>query len=394
MKILYAAFDPVPFPKGSAVRIEATIRALLKAGAQVRLVTPAPPRPVDGFNSQLNIPGLEHVPVPCQGEHFLDRAMAFREAVRTRVAENVDDVLFFRSIWEGLPMVESGRFCVYEAHGFPSMELPSHFPSVSQRPELLEKFVLQEQLCLHRARRVLTPSFTGKTYLMTRGVRSGSITVIPNSIISQDYPEPTDCPPGPPWRVAYMGTMAPWQGLTVLLESLARFKGRLDIKLVLAGPRKGRWMRQARHVARGVRVRSMIDFTGPLAKPELRELLSGCHLFLAPLPNDPRNSAQGCCPIKILEYMACGRPVVSTAIRPVQELIEHGKTGWLVAPNSPYSLAQGISHLLEDEVLRKTIATQARESVMERFPRARFDEQLRSLLHDLRQELKVPLTLH
>lgn len=393
MKILYAAFDPVPFPKGSAVRIEATVRALVKGGAQVRLVTPAPPAPVEGFESQLEIPGLEHLPVPCPGEHFLDRAMAFREAVRHRVAENKDDVLFFRSIWEGLPMAESGRLCVYEAHGFPSMELPSHYPSVSQRPQLLEKFVAQEQLCLHRARRVLTPSSTGRTYLMTRGVRPSLIRIIPNSIIVSDYAEPPPSPPGPPWRIAYMGTMAPWQGLTVLMESLARFKGKRDIKLLLAGPRKGRWMRQARQVARGVRVRSMIEFTGALAKAELREFLASCHLFVAPLPNDPRNSAQGCCPIKILEYMACGRPVVSTAIRPVKELLEHGKTGWLVAPNSPYSLAQGIGHLLDNEELRQTLAAQARAAAFESFPRSRFDGQLSDLLAELRKELEVAVAL-
>lgn len=383
MKLLYAAFDPVPFPKGSAVRIEATVRALAAAGAKVRLVTPEQPREVEGFPSRLQVDGVEHQTVSCSGDHFLDRAMAYRQAVRQAVAQGDEDLLMFRSIWEGLPMVESGKPVVYEAHGFPSVELPSHYPGVLGRPELLDRFVAQEQLCLHKARLVLTPSATGRTYLMTRGVNSDRIRVIPNSILAEDFPAPNDPPASTPFRLAYMGTMAPWQGLITLFEALGRLKGRVDLKLFLAGPRKGRWMRQAKEAARGVRVRSMVEFTGPMERAELHRFLQTCHLFLAPLPNDVRNSAQGCCPIKILEYMACGRPVLSTAIRPVAELLSHGETGWLVAPNSSYSLARGITHLLENPELCASLSDKARQVVVRDFHRSLFDRRVAALVDEI-----------
>ncbi len=381
MKIAYAAFDPVPFPKGSAVRIEATVTALARAGAQVQLLTPLAEQPPEGFATSLEVEGVCHQPVPIGGDHFLDRALSFRQAVKEQMKPA--QVAIFRSPWEGLAMLERVERVVYEAHGFPSVELPSHYPGVLHRAGLMERLVGQEQLCLARAERVLTPSETGKTYLLSRGVQPQRVRVIPNSLDLSRFETPPPPPTGPPWRLAYMGTMAPWQGLTVLLEALAHLKNRVPVKLVLAGPRKGRWMRQARRVAKAVRVRSLIEFTGPLSRQSLLELLWSCHLVLAPLPDDPRNSVQGCCPIKLLEYMACGRPILSTGIRPVRELLEHGRTGWLVAPGSPFSVAEGIRRLLEDPDLSARLSSEAREEVGHRFPRQRFNRQLAELVEEL-----------
>ncbi|MGE0494708.1 MAG: glycosyltransferase family 4 protein [Vulcanimicrobiota bacterium] len=383
MDMLYAAFDPVPFPKGSAVRIEATVRALAAAGLKVDLLTVEPSHRPEGFAERIECEGVEHRPVPIVGEHFLDRALAFREATRTRLRERDYQVVMFRSPWEGLAAVEKGLPCVYEAHGFPSVELPYHYPGVLSRPQLLDRLAAQEVACLRRSQLFVTPSATGRTYLISRGAPPRQIEVIPNSILPENFPEPPAPPPGPPWRLAYLGTLAPWQGLTTLLEALARLKGRLPVQLVLAGTRKGRWIRQARATAQRLRVRSMLDFAGPLSRSNVLELLWSCHFCLAPLPDDPRNSLQGCCPIKLLEYMACGRPLLSTQLRPVRELVTHAETGWLVRPNSCQALAEGIQQLAADPSLALELAQKARLEVLDRFPRQRFIAQIAHLVSRL-----------
>jgi hypothetical protein len=66
-----------------------------------------------------------------------------------------------------------------------------------------------------------------------------------------------------------------------------------------------------------------------MERPDLVPVLQTAHVCLAPLADDPRNVVQGCCPIKLLEYMAAGRPILSTRIPPVEELLEHGQTAHL-----------------------------------------------------------------
>ncbi len=365
--ILYAAFDPVPFPKGAATRIAATVRALTRAGARVTLLTPQAP-PVPGFAPRLE--GLDHRPVVLQADNFLDRALAFRAHVAETLAGEAWDACWVRSPWEGVPAARTGMPVVYEVHGFPSVELPAHFPRLREHPELLGRFVEEELLLLSRARHFVTPSQLGLRYLHSRGVRPERVHVIPNSV--DRFPPPRDRPEGP-FRALYAGTLAPWQGLDTLLEALALLKGRLDLKVRLAGTRKGPWLRQLRRHAQHLRVRSLLEVLGPLDPAALDEETSRADVCLAPLPDNARNSLQGCCPVKILEYMAAGRPVLSTRIPAVEELLIHGKTGWLVRPGSPRALADGLRWLVDHPAEAAGLGAQARVSVAERFSRAGFD---------------------
>lgn len=57
-------------------------------------------------------------------------------------------------------------------------------------------------------------------------------------------------------------------------------------------------------------------------------------------------------PIAALDAMAAGLPVVATPVGGVPELIEDGKTGWLVPPRNAEALAARLRSLLRDKELR------------------------------------------
>jgi glycosyltransferase involved in cell wall biosynthesis len=383
MKILYCANDPVPFPKGAGVRIEATVRALVQAGARLTLVTPKVAKPA-GFAQPLE--GVEHheIAVGPGADSFLERALRFRRGVEEQLASQAWDVFWFRSPWEGwaAQRLNFAGLTVYEAHGFPSMELPHHFPALHEHPEFLGRLAWEEQTLLYRASRVLTVSQTGVRFLGTRGVPQAKVVVLPNSALEGAFLQPQP-PPTPPLRLLYTGTLAPWQGLELLFEALLHLKNKLNIQLDLVGTRKGRWTRPLRRLAQQLRVRSMVQFSGPFEAQELRPLLAQTHVGVAPLPADSRNTVQGCCPIKIIEFMAAGLPILSTRLPVVEELVQHDESAWLVRPNSPWALAQGILRLAADADLRLRLGTAAQTRARQHFHRSRFEERLAAILTDL-----------
>lgn len=57
-------------------------------------------------------------------------------------------------------------------------------------------------------------------------------------------------------------------------------------------------------------------------------------------------------PLAVLEAMACGRPVVASAVGGIPEQVEDGETGFLVRPGDAAGLAHRLEFLLNDERLR------------------------------------------
>jgi glycosyltransferase involved in cell wall biosynthesis len=84
-----------------------------------------------------------------------------------------------------------------------------------------------------------------------------------------------------------------------------------------------------------------------LGRDELNQWVRHAALSVAPLTECSRNVEQGCAPLKILESMALGVPVVSTLIPSVEELMTDGCEGFLVRPNRPSELAREIRIGLE-----------------------------------------------
>jgi glycosyltransferase involved in cell wall biosynthesis len=72
-------------------------------------------------------------------------------------------------------------------------------------------------------------------------------------------------------------------------------------------------------------------------------------------------------PIRVLEAMACGVPVVASNVCAVPELIRDGLNGFLINPGSVSELAERISALLADPRMRRRMGLDARKTVLEKF---------------------------
>lgn len=385
MRILYLAPDPTPAPKGASVRIELTVRSLLSLGHEVRLLTPAAPAG--------RLEGVEHDAVELPQENYLERMLAFRREAAAWLRGRRAELVQFRGIWEGLPAAawaaETGARAVFEPHGFPSLELPYHFPALRENEALLERLAADENRLLRAADRVLTHSRTGRRFLLARGVPPARVAVVYNAADPALFaPARASAPDGPPWRIVYAGTLAPWQGLETLLEAL-RLLRRRDLELLVVGPRKGPWRARLRALARRLRVQGALRLCGAVAQRDLAPILHGAHLCAAPLPADARNAVQGCCPLKVLEYMAAARPILATGVPPLRELLTHGRDAWLVEPGSASALADGLAWLLAHPDAREALGRAARGQLLARFTPELFRARLAQALAPLGEPAEV-----
>ncbi|MBI4861502.1 MAG: glycosyltransferase family 4 protein [Candidatus Riflebacteria bacterium] len=367
MKVLYVVSDPLTSPKGASVRISATIEALRSRGDDVEVFQPS-------------------VAAGPEAD-FLGRMLALRREVASWLSGRRGDLIQFRGIWEGVPAVHWARArgvrSVYEAHGFPSVELEYHYPGLHRR-RTLEKIILEERALLSAVDRVITPSRTGRRFLLMRGVPAERVDVIPNGVdVNLFSPAIRPAPDAPPYRLVYVGTLSPWQGLATLVEALHHLRNGPLTELFVIGPTKGVWRRQLLRVARRLKVEPALRLSGPATQPDLVPALRSAHVCLAPLPDDSRNSLQGCCPIKILEYMAAGRPIVASRIAPVEEILEHRSSAYLVRAGSALELARGIRFLLENPAEREALGLQARARAVAEWTVERFRERVAGFMESL-----------
>jgi len=73
------------------------------------------------------------------------------------------------------------------------------------------------------------------------------------------------------------------------------------------------------------------------------------------------------CPVKLLDLLRAGVPVVGDAVGQIVENIRPGETGLLVPPGDDVAFAEAVLTLLEDEALRCAMSLRARQDVRERF---------------------------
>jgi len=95
-------------------------------------------------------------------------------------------------------------------------------------------------------------------------------------------------------------------------------------------------------------------------REDVSDILSLCDIFVLP------SLSEGM-PLALLEAMAAGVPAVATRVGGVTEVLEDGKSGFLVPPGDSQALARGIISLLEDRSLARRIGNSAREVVASRF---------------------------
>jgi glycosyltransferase involved in cell wall biosynthesis len=106
-------------------------------------------------------------------------------------------------------------------------------------------------------------------------------------------------------------------------------------------------------------------FLGRRPREEIPRYLLCADVCIDSFPNEPYYAAAH--PIKLLEYGACGKPIVATQVEETANLITHGKHGLLANPENPTESAECLIKLLSDTTLAKKMGSEFEQYVKENF---------------------------
>jgi glycosyltransferase involved in cell wall biosynthesis len=148
--------------------------------------------------------------------------------------------------------------------------------------------------------------------------------------------------------VAYLGVMAPQDGVDHLLRAanvLVRERGRDDVSFTLIGA--GDSFEELKALAGSLGLDGVCRFTGRVPDAEVERILATADVCVSPDPRNPLNDVSTM--NKVLEYMACAKPVVCFDLR--EHRASAGEGALYAEPNRDDDLATQIARLLDDPAL-------------------------------------------
>ena len=234
-----------------------------------------------------------------------------------------------------------------------------------------------ELLNLQAADVIVVVSESLKAELISRGIDARKILVNPNGVDPERYSPEIDSS-GLCQRlgltgktvIGFIGTFGRWHGAENLSAAFGELLKRnpayrSKVRLLMIGD--GIKMPDAREMAAKCGVAEECLFTGLIPQESGPQYLAAADILVAPHIPNPDGTPFFGSPTKLFEYMAMGSGIVASNLDQIGEVLQHGKTGWLVKPGDTESLWMGLKTLVDNEKLRTELGQAARKEVITRY---------------------------
>ncbi len=363
-KLLYVTFDVVPSPKGASTHIISFLEALKKISDEVTLISLGTAPGIE----ETTLRDVRHIRVGFDETHLFRRVELFRVFLESHLKDGYYDIVHFRSIWEGLPVLrlktELGYQTLFEVNGLPSIELKYHYPHIVSHKALTEKLKRIEVWAYRESDCIITPSEVTASLIKSASIAGRKIHVIPNGVDSSVFYPGKESAPSKCLSLLYTGTLAPWQGMETLIAAMKIIVREVPAHLVILGSGRKHWNRKCRKLIEKLHLEEQITRLPAVSHREVVKFIQKADICIAPLALCDRNIIQGCNPIKIFEYMACRKAVIASRIAAVEEILTHLVDSLLFTADDPESLAETVLLAWRDNSLRSQLAEKAYQSAM------------------------------
>lgn len=173
------------------------------------------------------------------------------------------------------------------------------------------------------------------------------------------------------FNVGYVGVLREWVNLEPVFRALETMNS--EINMIVVG-KEGRYDENI-SLAKQCGVSNRVNFTGMIPYRDIPRYI--CAMDVCIIPFEISATADSAVPLKLFEYMACERPVISTPIRGVESiagdsiLYVRGADEW----------ADAISRLYEDDKLRTELGKRGRRIVEDGYTWERITSEFEAVLH-------------
>ncbi|HHS98268.1 MAG TPA: glycosyltransferase [Chloroflexi bacterium] len=354
-------------PRGTmSVRALPMARALVRRGHQVTLLLPPWQNPEDaGRRWEEDGVSVDNIPLPSVPPPLFHLATALR-LTRRALALQPDAVHLFKpKAYSGLTHWLLAR---RPRHRRPRLvvdtddwEGPGGWNDLAPYTPLQRFFFAhQERWGLTHADAVTVASRTLESLVWAMGVPPARVFYVPNGIPDPDL---RAVPSAKPTVLLYTRFFEFPAGRVVAL--MARVRERVpSARLLVVGKglfgEEDGFLRKIRAAGLG----GAVEFLGWVEPRRLGEAFSRAALAIYPFDDTLVNRTK--CPVKLLDLLAAGMPVVAEAVGEIREMIRHGETGWLVEPGDGEGFAEAVVHLLREPSLRRRLGEAAAREVRHR----------------------------
>ncbi|MFT5721848.1 MAG: PEP-CTERM/exosortase A-associated glycosyltransferase [Motiliproteus sp.] len=199
-----------------------------------------------------------------------------------------------------------------------------------------------------------------KTDIVARGVNEAKITTIPNAVDLEQFSLLTEKSPQLLQDLAlegkqvigFIGSFYDYEGLDLLVRSLSLLANRLpNLRLLLVGG--GPQDAQLKALVRELDLRTRVIFTGRVPHQAINDYYSLIDLLV--YPRKSMRLTELVTPLKPMEAMAQGKPVLASNVGGHRELIEDQDNGFLFRADDPNHLAECIAQLMAANTRRTAI---------------------------------------
>lgn len=373
-RVLITGFCAVPGPTRAGVQLRHVVRALTPLhNVDVLAVR-------EGDQAYVERQGSVRIlRVPTHDQGVRVQVQAFQRALRRQLDGADYDVVHCRDGWSGIPVLEArarlGYAVVFDLTRSPPRDDPSADPAFDADQ------ARDEDACLLGADLVLAPHEQARRHAASRG-RPDRIFLAPPGV-DVDRFDWDDVPPGGPPRILYCGSLEPGRGVRVLVRAMVDIAKQSDAQLVLAGPCAPGFEPQLRAAVGELGLADRVQILGAVDHEQLPTLIATATVCVAPHAVELAPRPYALYPTKLLEYLACRRPVVAPRRGTVGMVLEHGREGVMFEPGDPLDLARKLLDLLEDPGARDRLARAGYERVRRDFTASAARRALRAAYAEL-----------
>ena len=358
---------PLKLPRGDAVHVLSFIENLSRIGGEVFLIRKNTANEKVNISKTHNIYNID-APIGFWKFHRFYYAIKFYYGSSSIIEQERPDILHEREVYWRTYLNHFGGLLLAQKYNIPYVlevnapilyEIGKHRSRFSRE---LEK--ISEKKLFAKASKIIVVSNVLKEYLLSVGVPEEKIAVVPNGADGDMFnPITSRLEIRKEYRledkkvICYSGSLdQQWQGIGYILNS-AKIVSSTDpsVRFLIIGNTAGQeeLLKSAPE---------NVIFTGSVDHSEVPGYLATADVLLAPYKLKKGFEDVGFynSPVKLFEYMAMGKAIVTSNIGQISEVIEHGKTGLLIEPGDYKELAENILMLLENKQLREKLGSNAR----------------------------------